>query len=457
MPYDLNNPANWTAAQLRAELAQKGLNLTGSVPKTVLKQIYEQMINSDKTNSGHHAEPVGHSDQNEDVSSQNVQSSDNTETNSLPVTSDSATGQSNTLTDSVTTSSSTTGSAAPVSSNNDVTQLLVQNTLGMMTSMQSAISSLQSTVNTLITKQSVTGTETKNNLDKFYNAMPVTTEQQVQPVTGLTPIMSKTNSGVAADELPHIDVVTDSVKRNIITGKYVNLACLLIPDFEAPKASTDDMNGLEFLRRDRKDHRLDRALNITQFYKAFGIYKRIMCEAYPLRRNELDLYEADIGVIFEHYGNIFYQYHVQFSKQAAAYLEKGIKVDWSKCHKDLFQLLVGGVKTKSCDHCGQADHQSPFCPTQINQSFPSGIKNFSDGVKREPSQDRHGRLRVMHKGKEICNNFNSVKGCLSAACSFLHICKKCKKTGHGENSCETQSKQVPSEVTNSSEKPKTIN
>ena len=44
MPYDLNNPANWTAAQLRAELAQKGLNLTGSVPKTVLKQIYEQMI-----------------------------------------------------------------------------------------------------------------------------------------------------------------------------------------------------------------------------------------------------------------------------------------------------------------------------------------------------------------------------------------------------------------------------
>ena len=92
--------------------------------------------------------------------------------------------------------------------------------------------------------------------------------------------------------------MTDSVKRNIITGKYVNLACLLIPDFEAPKASTDDMNGFEFFRRDMKIRRLDRVLNITQFYKAFGIYKRIMCEAYPLRRNELDLYEADIGNIF---------------------------------------------------------------------------------------------------------------------------------------------------------------
>ena len=61
-----------------------------------------------------------------------------------------------------------------------------------------------------------------------------------------------------------------------------------------------DMNGLEFLRRDRKDHRLDRALAITQFYKAFGIYKRVMCEAFPLHRGELDLYEADIGNIFQH-------------------------------------------------------------------------------------------------------------------------------------------------------------
>ena len=105
----------------------------------------------------------------------------------------------------------------------------------------------------------------------------------------------------------------------------------------APSAPNEkDMNGLEFLQRDRKDHHLDRALTITQFYKAFGIYKRVMCEVYPLRKPELDLYKADIGNIFQHYGDIFYQYHVQFSKQAAAYLEKGVKVDRSKRHKDLF-------------------------------------------------------------------------------------------------------------------------
>ena len=462
-PYDSNNPANWTAAQLRTELAQKGLNFTSSVPRIALKQIYEQMSNSNKTTSETHDSSVSETDRQSTVLNR-----DNTQNNLLTAIPGTSNGQTNVETaNSGSTQSAvnmrsavvTPTSGTGVSSNNDVTQVLVQNTLGLMTSMQTAISSLQSSVNTLINKQSVTGLESRNNLDTFYKSMPVTTEHQsAQPVS---PVLNQTNNGVAADELPHIDVVTDSVKRNIITGKYINLACLLIPDFVAPTAPKEDMNGLEFLRRDRRDHRLDRALTITQFYKAFGIYKRVMCEAYPLRRIELDLYEADIGNIFQHYGDIFYAYHVQFSKQAAAYLEKGVKVDWSKRHKDLFQLIVGGVKTKTCDHCGQADHQSPFCPTQIDQPIPSGVKKPFDSArvnsKKDQTHDIYGRLKVMHNGKEICNNFNSVRGCINASCSFLHICKKCKKTGHGENSCETRSlRQVPSEVTNSSEKPKKV-
>ena len=60
---------------------------------------------------------------------------------------------------------------------------------------------------------------------------------------------------------------------------------------------------------------------------------------------------------------------------------------------------------------------------------------------KDQTNDIHGRLNVMHKGKEICNNFNGVKGCINASCSFLHFCN---------------SKQVSSEVTNSSEKPKNV-
>ena len=34
MPYDLDNPNNWMATQLRQEISKLGVNLTASVPKT---------------------------------------------------------------------------------------------------------------------------------------------------------------------------------------------------------------------------------------------------------------------------------------------------------------------------------------------------------------------------------------------------------------------------------------
>ena len=43
IPYDLGNPTNWTAAQLRKEISKLGVNLTTSVPKTALIQIYTHL------------------------------------------------------------------------------------------------------------------------------------------------------------------------------------------------------------------------------------------------------------------------------------------------------------------------------------------------------------------------------------------------------------------------------
>ena len=160
------------------------------------------------------------------------------------------------------------------------------------------------------------------------------------------------SQGVPADELPHIDVVSETIRRNITEGKYVNLASLLLPEFDIPNFTTNELNGLVLLRLFyRRDHRLDKPLSIAQFFQAFGIDERIMSEAFPQRRLELDLYEADVGNICQHYGDIFYQYHVRFSRKDVAYLEKGIKVDWARRNKEELQLLVGGVKSKICDHC----------------------------------------------------------------------------------------------------------
>jgi len=41
---------------------------------------------------------------------------------------------------------------------------------------------------------------------------------------------------------------------------------------------------------------------------------------------------------------------------------------------------------------------------------------------------------------EICNRFNSAKGCSATAdkCKYRHICKKCKQRGHGQMDCEVE-------------------
>ena len=63
--------------------------------------------------------------------------------------------------------------------------------------------------------------------------------------------------------------------------------------------------------------------------------------------------------------------------QETAFMEKGIKVDWSCQHKDVFQLLICGTRTKICYHCNQADHQFPFCFLKL-MSYILLDKNMQD-------------------------------------------------------------------------------
>ena len=389
-PYDLNNPLNWTVSKLKSELAKKGLNLTANITKPALLQIYQQLDTSVNV-----SENSGNSSQSDQQITMPPPNEDNLNTNIL----------------------------------------------GVVSGVQTAVLSLQQTVNQLLQNKS-SPQSSSNMLAKIYES------QGTGSSPGATGTLVQQN-GVGADDLPHIDVVSENLKKQIREGKYVNLACLLIPDFDAPNFTTNELSGLELVRQSRRDHRLDRVLSISQFFKAFGIYKRIMCEAFPQRRSELDLYEADIGTIFDHYGSLFYQYHVQFSRKAAAYLEKGIKVDWSKRDTNMFQLIVGGAKSKLCDHCSQTDHQSAFCPSQINVPGVSNKRSelLKGSSKTDSSVDRHGRPKVMFQGREICNNFNS-RACSNKACSLLHVCKKCKSFTHGESKCESQKSAYPAPQTN---------
>ena len=90
-------------------------------------------------------------------------------------------------------------------------------------------------------------------------------------------------------------------------------------------------------------------------------------------------------------------------------------MDWSEHHKDLFQIL----------------NQSPFCPSQ-SYVAPSHKQRPNSGPNA--SKDKKGRQRISFKCKDICK-----KGRTRMAYPFDHICIKCKKTGHSQGTCHSNS------------------
>ena len=81
---------------------------------------------------------------------------------------------------------------------------LLQSTMGMVSAMQGAIASLRSSVTSLLQKQ--TPVSGSNNLEQFYQQ---TSEQRTSPTQQAT--INK--HGVAADSLPHIDVVSETMRK----------------------------------------------------------------------------------------------------------------------------------------------------------------------------------------------------------------------------------------------------
>ena len=228
----------------------------------------------------------------------------------------------------------------------------------------------------------------------------------------------RTQFGFAAESLPFVETVSPALRRQIIEGKDVNLASLLIPHFNC---STSDDKG-------KVDPQLHKSLTIGEFIQAFGIYKSIMCGAFPKRRQELDLYERDIIDMASKYGKSFYEYHKQFSMKAAAHLKyQNIPVDWSVRNNTLFCNIFADQKANTCHLCHSVTHTAGFCPQLV---APTG--------EVRKSNDSLGRQKVFSQFKEICNHFNGDKGCTRQRCSFLHVCLTCKKN-HPRTQC-TESK-----------------
>ena len=265
-------------------------------------------------------------------------------------------------------------------------------------------------------------------------------------------------TGEPSDNFRDVDIVSQSLRQQILSGKDINLALLLIPNNESTTEHRRvDFDGIEYTLKPG-DPRLSKTLTLGEFIVAFGRYKSIVCEAMPHRRMELDTYEKDIVEIAHQFGgNRFYEYHKAFSAKAAALLhQRGIKVDWSKRDYGLFCTLFAGVKTNTCSLCGSVSHTSEFCALLVNPNLEktnnsgSNTRNFGNTGSNDSALKRGTRNQVLFQGIPLnCNNYN-YRSCSRVSCKFLHLCRECFSS-HPVSKC-TKGSQPSTSTQKSGEK-----
>lgn len=276
---------------------------------------------------------------------------------------------------------------------------------------------------------------------------------QVTGFHGFTAQSATSQGRVSSDSVPHVDVINPQLRTKIIQGKNVNLALLLMP-YETVDSrqyeSVDGCNKVVVLKSNTHDTRLLKSLSLGEFITAFTRYKNIIFEEFPDRRAELDMYERDIVEMaaFNTGSQAFYEYHKAFSARAAALLaQRNIKIDWSIRDTKLFTAIFAGQTIQKCEHCESLTHSSPFCPMSTTDGGQSSKRKPGLNKTRNESfnnTDIQGRLRITHRGKEICNNFNSQNGCNRSSCNLSHLCIECKFNNHSIVNCRrVQNTQFP--------------
>ncbi|CAH1794061.1 unnamed protein product [Owenia fusiformis] len=236
-------------------------------------------------------------------------------------------------------------------------------------------------------------------------------ERNLEPLdaSSSTIVRGLGEKGIHPNDIPMIDVISPSVKRAILTGKYINMACLLIPYYEISKAPSLDTEAdgkltLKAVNMDN-DPKLKRHLTIAEFITAFEKYKRIMLAAYPSRADELSQYMYNILDIHNTNGAVFYEYHKLFTGRAcAAWINHQIKVDWGQVDTRLLQLVLN---SKHVD-------------------VDNGKTSQSEAKRGKQNTDRQGRKVIYSedergRSRPVCNNFNSEGGCNYDDCYRLHV------------------------------------
>ena len=213
--------------------------------------------------------------------------------------------------------------------------------------------------------------------------------------------------GFTSEHLPEVEVMPTAVRAAILEGKDVNLATLLMPNFDLGEYSRySESDRAQFLRPLSSDPRLNRNLTLAEFISAFNKYRNIMCEVWD-RRQELDAYEAMVVGIASHIeGTSFYEYHKAFAARAAALIvQHNVKIDWAVRDNGMFCSLFVGQTTQR--YVRYVADLSNFCPILASgKPQAQSVNAYRGSLPGRPNQthtstDIQGRPRVSAGQREV--------------------------------------------------------
>jgi hypothetical protein len=460
------NPSNWSAAKLITALNSFGLIIPGNTPKSLLLKLYlsnfapmaddtvrarvtQSRITTNEVNS---PTPTAASSNINELDPTNVQTVGGSNTINVPENLDRIAtlvqeregqqrervenirhlspatlqpetpflgqqlGQANSNNNNMRAQPSSLPETETAPNNNFGVQMqLMQSSLGMLANTLAAFST---NINPTVRSTSV--------VEPAYTLQQVMTAQSSH--SAAAPALGQYSGhgpfGIPADKLPRREIVTPSLKKAIIDGKDVNLNTLLMPSYEYGEVRSVEIGDQSFHLK-RNDHRLNKSLTLGEFTTAFAKYRNIMCEEFPQRRHELDLYQQLIVELYTTYpGPAAYEYHKEYSAFAATNLQAGLKVDWSEKWTAIYSKTTSGRRVQTCDLCGSMRHFTDYCQGNADKPGKMAASRSYSGVA-SPYSDGHGRPRVYHNSREICNNFNETS-CFRPNCKYEHVCSTCK-------------------------------
>ena len=234
--------------------------------------------------------------------------------------------------------------------------------------------------------------------------------------------------------------IPKSTKKKAWLGQDVPLY-MFLPGFTdqdssatlVPTQQEDGTFALIARKSEREKSLSQRVLSPTEFTNAFTRFKEVILERFPHRSRELDAYLINIIDLATKYtGKAYWQYHTQFSKQAASLWARGIRVDWSVIDPIILHKAIASERALFCDHCQDALHSTSACPFSPVSLAPLAPKPKSDSTSSKPPWQK-----IYYKGVEVCGMFNHREtGCNLKTCNYAHVCLFCQSENHGLRTCK---------------------